>query len=79
MVDKETGEFGLLSVIMSKDSVYAVPIENSYGFVVTLSLMVIEVDGSKILMAMKMFLYFTGGLTEFSVSMPPNTTVLGVT
>ena len=79
MVDKETGEFGLLSVIMSEDSVYAVPIGNSYGFVVTLSLMVIEVDGSKILMAMKMFLYFIGGLTEFSVSMPPNSMVIGVT
>ena len=78
MVDEETGEFGFLSAMTSKDSVYAVPIGNSRGFVITLSLIVIEVDGSRRLMAMKIVRCFTGRLTEFSDSELPNSTVMGV-
>ena len=42
MVNEKSGEFGLLSVITSKDSVYLVPIGSSCRFLITLSLMVIE-------------------------------------
>ena len=62
----------------SKDSVYAVPIGNSCDFVITLSLIVIETDGSRSLMAMKNFRYFTGRLMEFFDSEFPNSTVMGV-
>ena len=43
-VDEETGDFFKL-VMTSKDLVYVVPIGNSCGFVITLSLVVIEADG----------------------------------
>ena len=79
MVDEKTGKFGLLSVITSKDSVYSVPIGDSCGFVITLSLMVIETDGSMSLMAMKIFLCLTERLTELSDSELPNSTMIGVT
>ena len=60
MVDEETGNFVFLSVITSKYFVYSVPIGNSCGFVITLSLMVVEANGSRSLMAMKKILCFTG-------------------
>ena len=44
MVDEETGEFVLLSVITSKDSVYSVPNGNYCGLVIALSLIMIEAD-----------------------------------
>ena len=65
-------------MITSKDSVYSVPIGNYCGFVINLSLVVIEADGSRSLMAMN-FLCFTGRLTDFSDSELPNSTVIGVT
>ena len=67
-----------LSVMTSKDSVYTVPIGDSCGFVITLSLIVIEADGSRSLMTMKIFRCFTGRLTEFSDSELPSSTVMGV-
>ena len=67
-----------LSVMTTKASVYTVPIGNSCGFVITLSLTVIEADGSRSLMAMKIFRYFTGRLMEFFDSEFPNSTVMGV-
>ena len=76
---KKRGNLVFLSVITSKDSVYSVPIGNYCGFVMTLSLMMIDADGSRSLMAMKIFLCFTGRLTEFSDSELPNSTVIGVT
>ena len=62
----------------SNDSVYSVPIGNSRGLVMNLSLMVIEVDGSSSLMAMKIFRCFTGRFTEFSDSELPSSAVIGV-
>ena len=57
---------------------YSVPIGNSWGFVITLSLLVIEANISRSLMAMKIFLCFTERLTKFSDSELPNSTVIGV-
>ena len=44
----------------------------------TFSLMVIDAEGSKSLIAMKIFLCFTGRFTKFSDSELPNSTVIGV-
>ena len=74
MVDEETGKFIFLSVITSKYSMYSVPIRNSCGFVITLSLIVIEADGLRSLMSK--IPCFTGRLTEFSDSELPNATVI---
>ena len=62
----------------SKYSVYSVPIGNSFGLVMTLSLMVIVAEGSRNLIARKLFLCFTGKCTEVSDSELPNSTVIGV-
>ena len=78
MVDEETREFVFLSVMTTKDSVYTVPIGYSCRFMITLSLIVIEADGSRSLMAMKKIRYFTGRLMEFFDSEFPNSTVMGV-
>ena len=74
---KKRGNLFLL-IMTSKDSVYSVPIGNCCGVVMTLSLIVIEADGSRSLMAMKIFQCFTGRLTEFSDSELPNSTVMEV-
>ena len=63
----------------SEYSVYSVLIGNSLGLVMTLSLMVIDAEGSRSLIARKIFLCFTGRFTEFSYSELPNSTVIGVT
>ena len=62
----------------SKYSVYSVPIGNSWGLVMTLSLMAIDAEESRILIAMKIFLCFTGRFTEFSNSELPNYMVMRV-
>ena len=67
MIDEETRKFCLLSVMISKYSVYSIPIGNCCGFVLTLSLMMMEVDGSS-----------TGRFTEFSESELSKSTVIGV-
>ena len=76
MVDEKTGELVFLSVMTSKDSAYAVPIGNFCGFVIILSLIVIEADESRSLMVMKICRCFTGRLTECSDSQLPNSTVI---
>ena len=50
---KKRGNFVFLSVMTSKYSMYSVPIGNSWGLVMTLSLIVIEEEGSRSLIAMK--------------------------
>ena len=75
---KKRGNFVFLSVMTSKYSMYSVPIGNSWGLVMTLSLIVIEEEGSRSLIAMKKNLCFTGRFTEFPVSELPNSTVIGV-
>ena len=62
----------------SKYSIYSVPIGNSLELVMTLFLMVIDAEGSRRLIARKIFLCFTGRFTEFSDSELPNSTVIGV-
>ena len=62
----------------SKYSAYSVPIGNSLGVVMTLSLMVIDAEESRSLIARKIFLCFTGRFTEFFDSELPNSTVIGV-
>ena len=75
---KKRGNFIFLSVITSKYSVYSVPIGNSVGLVMTLSLMVIDAERSRSLIARNIFLCFTGRFTEVSDSELPNSTVIGV-
>ena len=72
------GIWDFLSVITSNDSMYSVPIGNSRGLVITLSVMAMEANESSSLMAMKIFRYFTGRLTGFSDSELPNSTVIVV-
>ena len=50
---KKRGNFVFLSVMTSKYSMYSVPIGNSWGLVMTLSLIVIEEEGSRSLIALK--------------------------
>ena len=76
---KKRGNLFFLSLTPTKDSVYSVPIGNYFGCVITLSLIVIEADGSRSLIAMKIILCFTGRLTEFSDSELPNSKVIEVT
>jgi len=66
------------SVMTSNNSVYSVPIGNSRGLVMTLTFMVMKVNGSSILTTKKIFRYFIGRVTEFFDSELPNSTVIGV-
>ena len=50
----------------------------SFGLVTTLSLMVIDAEESRSLIARNIFLCFTGRFTEFSDSELPNSAVIGV-
>ena len=62
----------------SNNSVYSVSIGNSRGLVMALFFMVVKVDESSSLMAMKIFRYFTGRFTEFSDLELPNSKVVGM-
>ena len=66
------------SVMTSNNSVYSIPIGNSRRLVITLSLMVMEVNGSSILTTKKICRCFIGRFTEFFDSELPNSTVIGV-
>ena len=57
---------------------YSVPMGNSKELVITLSPMVIEVEGSNSLRAIKILLCFTGRFTLFPESELPNSIVVRV-
>ena len=57
---------------------HVVPIGNSLGWLIVVSLMVMEIDGSKTFKAANNFRCFTGRFTELSESELPNSTVTGV-
>ena len=78
MVYEETRIFGFL--IRDDIKVFGVFCAHwkFLGFVMTLSLMVMDAEGSRSLIAMKIFLCLTGRFTEFSDSELPNSTVIGV-
>ena len=59
----------------SKVSVYAVPIGNSPGWLIVMSLMVMKRDESRSFNVANNFRYFTGNFTELSASELPNSTV----
>ena len=57
---------------------YAVSTGNSLGWLIVVSLMVIEIDVSKTFKAANNIRCFTGTFTELSESELPNSTVTGV-
>ena len=59
--------------------VYAVPIGNSPRWLIGVSLMVMEIDSSRIFKVANNNLFFTGRFTELSESELPNSTMAGVT
>ena len=76
-MNEKTGEYLFIKSAMTlKDSVYTVPIGKFCGIVITLSLIVMEADGSRSLMMMKIFRCFTSRLTELSDLELPNSTVM---
>ena len=79
VMDNNQGTRYSLLLITSKVSVYAVSTGNSLGWLIVVSLMVMEIDGSKTFKAANNFRCFTGRFTELSESELPNSTMAGVT
>ena len=65
-------------MMTSNISVYVVPVWNSTGLVITLSPMVMEAEGSNILMVIQNLRCFTGRFTVLHDSEVPNSTVTGI-
>ena len=79
VMDNKQGTRYSLLLITSKVSVYAVPIGDSPGWLIVVSLMVMEIDGSRIFKVANNFRCFMGRFTELSESELPNFAVTGVT
>ena len=75
---KNRENLGLLFVMTINDSVYSVSIGNSPGWLKVFSSMLIDVDESRSLIAVKSLRCFTGIFTVLSESELPNLMVTGV-
>ena len=78
MFNEKQGNLIFLSMMTSNISVYVVPVWNSTELVITLSPMVMEAEGSNILMVIQNLRYFTGRFTVLYDSEVPNSTVTGI-
>ena len=79
VMDKNRGKRCFLLLITSKMSVYAAPIGDSPGWLIVVSLMVMEIDGSRSFKVANNSRCFAGRFTELSESELPNLAVTGVT